>query len=184
MYSMILMNDASIFGAHGSNIAESFVLLIGALVLRSASMRAITQISKSSVYRNSRVSSISRVTSMKKLVTMAFYTLVFGGMFSIWGVDRSDLMLYASSMLTVLGIALFAQWSILSNITSTMIIFFNHSAGIGDQVKVIDIEMNIEGTIKDIGLLFTLIENEEGHVMSVPNNVFVQKIVSRLEPQT
>ncbi|QPN56868.1 mechanosensitive ion channel [Synechococcus sp. CBW1107] len=95
------------------------------------------------------------------------------------GVERSELIFFLSSMLTILGIAFFAQWSILSNITSTIIIFFSHPAGIGDKVKILDVEFAVEGEIVDIGLFFIVLQGSDGSVLSIPNNLFLQKAVVR-----
>jgi hypothetical protein len=40
----------------------------------------------------------------------------------IWGVQAKDIII-AISITTVVGVAMFAQWSILSNITSGIILF-------------------------------------------------------------
>ena len=42
----------------------------------------------------------------------------------IWGVDAKDIIIAISSFMTVVGIAMIAQWSVLSNITSAIILFF------------------------------------------------------------
>jgi hypothetical protein len=41
----------------------------------------------------------------------------------IWGVQAKDIIIAISSITTVVGVAMFAQWSILSNITSGIICF-------------------------------------------------------------
>ena len=43
----------------------------------------------------------------------------------IWGVQTKDIIIAISSITTVVGVAMFAQWSILSNITSGVILFFS-----------------------------------------------------------
>lgn len=63
----------------------------------------------------------------------------------VWGVDQSELLIFLSTILTVLGVAFFAQWSIISNITSTLIIFFNQPIKIGDYLTIMDKEYEIEG---------------------------------------
>ena len=63
----------------------------------------------------------------------------------VWGVDQSELLIFLSTILVVLGVAFFAQWSIISNITSTLIIFFNQPIKIGDYLTIMDKEYEIEG---------------------------------------
>ena len=43
----------------------------------------------------------------------------------IWGVQTKDIFIALSSIATVVGVSMFAQWSILSNITSGIILFFS-----------------------------------------------------------
>jgi small-conductance mechanosensitive channel len=99
----------------------------------------------------------------------------------IWGVDRSELVFFISSLLTVLGIAFFAQWSIISNITSTLIIFFYHQVNIGDQIVILDKEFQIEGKISDIGVFFIVIKVAEEEYVSLPSNVFIQKMIKKVK---
>ena len=61
---------------------------------------------------------------VKKAVNLTTLTIFIIILFSIFGVDQSELAVFIGSVLTVAGIALFAQWSIISNITSGIIIFF------------------------------------------------------------
>jgi small-conductance mechanosensitive channel len=60
----------------------------------------------------------------------------------------------------VIGIALFAQWSILSNITSSIIIFFNHSVKLEDTITIIDKDYEVEGRVSDIGLFFVILKTK------------------------
>ena len=78
-------------------------------------------------------------------------------------------------MVTVLGIAFFAQWSILSNITSSIILFFNHPLKIGQNIRVLDKEYDVEGKLIDISFFFMYIRNEEGYLITIPTSVALQK---------
>jgi small-conductance mechanosensitive channel len=53
-------------------------------------------------------------------------------------------------LFSVIGIALFAQWSILSNISSALIIFISHPVKLGEST-IIDKEFDITGRVSDIG---------------------------------
>jgi small-conductance mechanosensitive channel len=98
---------------------------------------------------------------------------------SIFGVNKSELALFVGSVLTVIGIALFAQWSILSNITSGVIIFFNHYVKLEDTLVIMDKEYEIEGKIVDIGLFFVILETKEKEQISIPNSVFLHKMIKK-----
>src|SRR5690606_37628942 len=64
---------------------------------------------------------------------------------AIWGVKQSQMAVFISSAMAVLGIAFVAQWSLLSNITAGLILFFNHPLKIGDHSKIIEKDFIIEG---------------------------------------
>jgi small-conductance mechanosensitive channel len=114
---------------------------------------------------------------VKKAVNLLLLLLVFTIISILWGVEKGELAVFIGSVLAVIGIALFAQWSILSNITAGIILFFNHSVKLDDTIAVVDKDFNIEGRISDIGLFFVILKTESGEKISVPNNVFIQKMI-------
>lgn len=105
--------------------------------------------------------------------------------FLVWGIDYRSVFLFASSILAVLGVAFFAQWSILSNITASIVIFFTYRARIGDRVRVLDSEKNsIEGLIVDINLFQVLIQDAADNIIHYPSNLFIQKPLMKMPPQS
>jgi small-conductance mechanosensitive channel len=84
----------------------------------------------------------------------------------------------------VVGIAFLAQWSIISNITSTLIIFFNHQVNIGDTIVILDKDYNVEGKISDIGIFFIVIKVNDNEYVSLPSNVFMQKMIKKIKSPT
>ncbi len=101
---------------------------------------------------------------------------------AIWGIKSEQLILFLSSVLTILGIAFFAQWSILSNITAGLILFFNYSLKIGDYIKVLEKDFIIEGKIEDITFFFLHLKTKSGENITIPNSVILQKTLS-VEPE-
>jgi small-conductance mechanosensitive channel len=120
-----------------------------------------------------------RVKVVKKIINIVLLIITAGIILFIWGVDQSQLALFISTLLTILGIAFVAQWSILSNVTATLIIFFNHPARLGDHITIVDKEYPIEGVIIDIGMFFVIIKTNDGEKITVPSNVFILKMVKR-----
>lgn len=70
---------------------------------------------------------------------------------------------------------IFAQWSILANITSSLILFFNHPLKIGQSIRVLDKEYDVEGKLVDISFFFMYIRNAEGYLITIPTSVALQK---------
>jgi small-conductance mechanosensitive channel len=96
----------------------------------------------------------------------------------IWGVKQHEIALFASTILTALGIAFFAQWSLLSNITSSIILFFNHPLKIGDQIKVLDKDYPFEGEVVDLTYFFVHLTTKQGETITIPNSLLLQKSIS------
>lgn len=101
----------------------------------------------------------------------------------IWNVQLGGVMVFASSIFAVIGVALFAQWSILSNLTSSVIIFFTFPARVGDKIKVIDGDNSLEGEIIEISLFQIEIRDDEGNTVLYPNNLFIQKPIMKIKKE-
>ena len=77
-----------------------------------------------------------------------------------------------------MGVASFAQWSILSNITAGIIIFFSYPFKIGDKIKIHDKDFPIEGEIDDIKAFYIVLRTIDGEMITYPNNLLMQKGIS------
>lgn len=113
-----------------------------------------------------------------KILNLFIFLVVVIALTGIWGIEREKLMLFFSSVLTILGIAFFAQWSILANITAGLILFFNHPMKLGDYIKVLEKDFVIEGKIDDITFFFVHIKTPEGEHITIPNSIVLQKNLS------
>lgn len=99
----------------------------------------------------------------------------------IWGFKQKEIAAFASTVLTVLGIAFFAQWSLLSNITSSIILFFNHPLKLGDKIKVLDKDYPFEGEITELTYFFVHLKTLNGEKITIPNSMILQKSISITE---
>ena len=92
----------------------------------------------------------------------------------IWGVQTKDIFIAFSSIATVVGVAMFAQWSILSNITSGIILFFSFPYKIGDYIFIHDKDFPITAEIEDIGAFHVYLKTQQGEIIVYPNNLMLQ----------
>ncbi|MCR9154017.1 MAG: mechanosensitive ion channel family protein [Bacteroidetes bacterium] len=120
---------------------------------------------------------------INKAIRIIFISIVLLVLLIIWGVNQTDIAVFLGSTLTIVGVALFAQWSLLSNITSSILIFFNHSIKIGDSIAIMEAkEYEVKGLILDIGLIFLKIKTlDTQEEITIPNNVFIQKTIRKLK---
>ena len=94
---------------------------------------------------------------------------------AVWGIKQSELLVFLTTITTILGIAFFAQWSILSNITSGLILFFGHPLRIGDEIRLTEKDYEVEGKVVDISLFFIHIKTTTDENITVPNSMALQK---------
>lgn len=156
-------------------IIETLVVLVLYILVKKVSNKLIAKNIAKKLMQN------PRGVIVKKAINITFLVICITVIFIIWGVNQSDLAIYIGSILTVVGIAFFAQWSILSNITSSIIIFFNHSIKLNDTIAIMEEkDYEVVGKVIDIGLFFVTIVTEENEEISLPNNVFMQKLIRKI----
>lgn len=124
-----------------------------------------------------------RTNLVIKYLHLLINILVIIALIIIWGVQTKDLILALSSITTVVGVALFAQWSILSNITAGVILFFSFPFKIGDVIKIHDKDFPFMAEIEDIGAFHVFLKTSDGESIIYPNNLLLQKGISILEKQ-
>lgn len=154
-------------------ILETAVAIILFFLVRIVIIKLIDRTVTKSLLHKTRGKIIKKILKILLALVVIVFILI------VWGVDQSELFKFMASVLTVIGIALFAQWSHLSNLTSGVIIFFNHSVKLDDTVSVIDKDFEIEGRISDIGLFFIKLKTKQGEEVSLPNNIFLQKMIKK-----
>ncbi|MGL2963409.1 mechanosensitive ion channel domain-containing protein [Flavobacterium sp. RSB2_4_14] len=116
-----------------------------------------------------------RTNLVIKYIHLLISILAVLSLIVIWGVRSEDILLTISSIATVVGVAMFAQWSILSNITSGVILFFSYPFKIGDIIKIHDKEFPIEGEIIDINAFHTDLITKDNERIIYPNSLLLQK---------
>lgn len=158
-----------------AQIIEAIVVILSYLLLRLFINNYINRFIENKNSTNAR-----RNLIVKKAINLTLIIILLIIIFSIFGVDQSELLMFIGSVVTVIGVALFAQWSVLSNITAGVIIFFNHSVKLDDVVSIIDKDYEVEGRVVDIGLFFISLTTNNNEHITIPNNVFLQKMVKNI----
>lgn len=76
---------------------------------------------------------------------------------------------------------MFATWSILSNITAGIILFFSFPFKIGDRIRIMDNDLPDEADILDIKAFHIYLRKDNGELVTYPNNLLLQKGVALIE---
>lgn len=95
----------------------------------------------------------------------------------VWGFNFKVLFAFSTGLIAITGVALFANWSILSNITAFFILLIHQSYKTGNLIRVIDSDNYIEGKILEISLFSTKLMTHDGEMIVYPNNLLVTRPV-------
>ncbi|MEO0528920.1 MAG: mechanosensitive ion channel domain-containing protein [Bacteroidota bacterium] len=147
------------------------------MILRFISSQAIRKVGKLSNISPVRTRLVNKYVSIG-LTTLSMVALVF-----VWGVNFRELGLIFSSIFAVIGVALFASWSILSNITAGIILFFYFPFKIGDRIRIQDKDFPEEAVIEDIKAFHVHLIKENGELLTYPNSLMLQKGVVLIQSQ-
>ena len=157
---------------HILKIIETAVVFVVFIVLHIATRRGINNMLKKFHFSLQRRKLTLRMINLMLTIT----SIVF--IAAIWGVKQTDIVVFISSIMAILGIAFVAQWSLLSNITAGLILFFNHPLKIGDHIKILEKDFIIEGIVNDISFFFIHIKTENNEKITISNTVILQKTIS------
>lgn len=95
----------------------------------------------------------------------------------VYGADLQGIWTMLSATLALVALGFVAVWSVLSNISCTVLILFFRPYEIGDEVEFID--PVTKGTVVSLNFGYTTLRDETGMLVQIPNNLFFQKIIKR-----
>ncbi len=167
----------SFFSSLTKEVLATAVLLVIVLFMRIITAKLIRRYAKGSAIMEHRTNLVI------KYIHILINLLAVVGIIVIWGVQKKDIFFTLSSVTTVVGVAMFAQWSILSNITSGVILFFFFPFRIGDVILVHDKDFPIKAEIEDIKAFHIYLKTPEGERITYPNNLLLQKGISIIKPK-
>lgn len=163
------MDQFGFINQYAREITSTVILLAVVFLLRYFSTKAVRKYAIISEVLDHRANLVIKYISVL-LTAISLIAIIV-----IWGVDTDYIITTLSAVITVIGVALFAQWSILSNITSGIILLFSFPFKIGDIIRIHDKDFPIEAEIDDIRTFHTLLRTKEGEIITYPNNLLLQK---------
>jgi small-conductance mechanosensitive channel len=165
-----LQEHATAFLASSGGHILLTALVVGAFLLVE---RAITpKIEKSADEGNFKPDSTNQAKTLIRLVAVLIGLLLLA---LIWGIKFSSVLLFSTTMLTLLGVALFAQWSILSNVTAFFALLMHPNIKRGNFVRVLDLDNYIEGYVAELKLFNVRLITENREVIIYPNNQLLSR---------
>jgi len=164
-----------LFKTFETELISTGIVILLLFFIRFLIHLAITKIGHKSGINDARIRLICRyITVTLVLIAILIESIIFGA-------EIHDLAVVFSSVFAVIGIALFAIWSILSNITSGIIMFFNFPYKVGDKIEIHDKDFPIKAIIEDIRAFQIHLRLDSGDLVTYPNNLMLQKAVTLIQ---
>ena len=164
-----------LFYAHQKQIVFTVITLIALTIFQFILKKMAKKVGRKSEIQVTRTRLMFKYINILVVLIACFLLLLS------WGYDLNELSLVFSSVFAVLGVALFAIWSILSNVTAGIILFFSFPYKIGNKIKIHDKDLPVEAIIEDIKAFHLHLRTAEGEMITYPNNLILQKAVSLVE---
>lgn len=153
--------------SRSTQLIESAVCILAFFVLKYLGRFVVRNAVVRSSFKAREEKEVSRLLNLLTAMVMGVILA------AIWSVEQNAILVFAASVVTVLGVAFFAEMSILTNVTACMVLFFQHPMKIGDRIKLHGTEQELEGELMDITYFFLFIRTSDNSIISVPNSVLL-----------
>jgi small-conductance mechanosensitive channel len=114
------------------------------------------------------------IGSFFRAVTITVWFLALLLVLDLWGIGVGGLWTVVVSVATIIGVGFLATWAMVSNVTASLFLAVWHPFRLGDTVELLP--ENLKGRAVDRNLMFTVLREESGSVLQIPNNLFFQKM--------
>lgn len=155
-------------GTHDPQWIETAICVMALFLVRNVGKHIIRNAVVRASFKAKEEREIMRLMNLLVMLVMAVVLT------AIWGVKQSGVLIFATSVITVLGVAFFAEMSILSNVTAFIVLFFQHPVKLGDRIRMLDDAHAVEGELIDITYFFVFIRTADRGIITMPNSVLLK----------
>lgn len=114
---------------------------------------------------------------VRKVLKSLLYLITSILVLTVFGVNLGGLWAIMSTILAMVAIGFVAVWSLLSNVSSTVIILLFRPFAVGDELEFAG--EPVKGRVVDLNFLYTTLRTDDGALFQIPNNLFFQKSLKR-----
>lgn len=155
--------------AFAAQLLTSLIILALWLVGSAIMRRAVASVVEDGADR-------IRAAYIRKFLSLVLVVLTIVALGITWGIRLAGVWVVLSTLFTIIGIALFAVWSMLSNITAALILYFAGPFRLGSRVRIGEGD-GFEGVVEDMTLFHVRLQTAEG-THFIPNNIVMQRAVT------
>jgi small-conductance mechanosensitive channel len=114
------------------------------------------------------------ISATVRIVTAAFWLIVVLLILDTWGIGLAGLWGLLVSAIAVIGVGFLATWAMVSNFTASFFLTIWRPFRLGDTVTLLP--ENTAGRVTHRNLMFTVLREQDGGVINVPNNFFSEDV--------
>ena len=118
--------------------------------------------------------SYETVLTLTRVVSSGLWLVTALLVLNLWGISVSGLWTLLASTVAVVGVGFLAVWTMVSNVTASFFISLWRPFRLGQTVEILP--EALKGRVIDRNLMFTVLRDEGGNLLQVPNNMFFQKM--------
>ena len=115
----------------------------------------------------------SRISAAHRAVSLLGFLLLLGALAITWSINSNSFLVVSGAILAAIGIGFFASWSILSNITTSIIMFWRFPMRVGDRIGLLE-DKSFVAVVKEFTIFFVILEDLDGNRISLPNSLTLQ----------
>ncbi len=149
----------------------TILVLIGAAVVQMLITRGLNLLADRTHLERTDLLPVGKF--LKTLLYLVTAILIL----TVFGVNLGGLWAILSTVLAMIAIGFVAVWSLLSNVSSTVIILLFRPFAVGDELEFAG--EPVKGKVVDLNFLYTTLRTADGALFQIPNNMFFQKSLKR-----
>lgn len=111
---------------------------------------------------------------INRVITAVLWTLTVFIALNVWGIGLGGVWAVLVSAITIIGVGFIATWAMISNFTASFFLVLWRPFHVGQIVEILP--ENLKGRVVDRNLMFTILSEESGSKLQIPNNLFFQKV--------
>lgn len=158
------------FRAYQLNLLFSIIVIVVYFIIRRIVLPKLeTYVERDNLNLKTFHSALFTFSLLSAIVALGILLL-------IWGINIRELLAVSTGIIALTGVALFATWSILSNVTAFFILLSHQSYRRGNYIRVIEMDNYIEGYISEINMFNTLLITESRETIVYPNNLLTARV--------
>lgn len=166
----ISFNSTSIYQWVTSNSLQIFITLLIAAVYTLLDRFSTPRLEQGADQGRFKDGSSVKAIRIARSITALVGLLI---LVAVWGIGFDSVLIFATTTVTLLGVAFFASWSLLSNVTAYFVILLHPSFRRGNFVRIFENDNYAEGYISELTLFNTRLVTENREVIVYPNNLIL-----------